>query len=239
MPRTSGPSTGVVSCSVATCRSTGRGRFPRRLATARCLRLPLCSGTRLAHRLCSDLALCSAVNADHITENKRIHFKAVYCRVAGRFVAEGQPSMRVRRFWSHKQIPLSHRIRRVLSSVAVGHPEGTRSALDRFRGTSIIPRWWLGSALLPKPRRCQDLSLSRMKPRPSIAWCSWLLAVRALASSRGRCGGYLVRTCPRARTWRRPHRSSRPMKRALSHSPLANRAGHGNRITSRRQVSDS
>ena len=32
----------------------------------------------------------------------------------------------------------------------VGHPEGTRSARDRFRETSIIPRWWFGERTSPR-----------------------------------------------------------------------------------------
>jgi hypothetical protein len=156
--------------------------------------LPL-SCTRLAHCPFLDLALCSTVNADHIAENKPIHFEAVYSQVADCFVAEGQPHMRVRWFRSHKQVPLSDRVGRVLSSVAVGHPEGTRSALDRFRKTPIVSGGGLGSALLPKPRKCQDLSFSpdqaaarRCRPGARARWVFARLPARGGVTAGTRCG---------------------------------------------------
>ena len=84
---------------------------------------------------------------------------------------------------------------RVLSSVAVGHPVGTRSALDRFRETPPHPVIsGKGSAVLPLPdsQPCFDLlpPLGGWPRRPG-ARGRWPF-VRSPARE-GRCGGFPVR----------------------------------------------
>ena len=76
---------------------------------------------------------------------------------------------------------------RVLSSVAAGHPGGTRSALDRFRETSIVDRRVRGDVPPhPLPSGERMFLIFPMKPRLGPVALVPSLAVRALASSRGR-----------------------------------------------------
>ena len=74
---------------------------------------------------------------------------------------------------------------RVLSSVAAGHPGGTRSALDRFRETSIVDRRVRGDVPPhPLPSGERPFLIFPMQPRLGLVALVPPLAVRVLASSR-------------------------------------------------------
>jgi hypothetical protein len=95
----------------------------------------------------------------------------------------------------------------VLSSVAAGHPGGTRSALDRFSETSTVDRRVRGDVPphpLPSGERLFSIFSRFTAGLASSPWCSWPLAV-AVSPARGVvAAGCPALACPGLETWRRP-----------------------------------
>src|SRR5215467_4040138 len=84
---------------------------------------------------------------------------------------------------------------RVLSSVAAGHPGGTRSALDRFRETSIVGRRARGD-VPPHPLPSGE-RLFLIFPRCSRGLTSWSWFPPSLAALLHTGDCFLIRSPPR------------------------------------------